>query len=86
MHRIQPREVHIAPVHHVEGTGFDGQDIQHLDIVQLAVADVDERRDRTTQIQLRVQLDGCLGRPSVEPRVDNCRAAQRTTCGKLPMT
>jgi DNA-directed RNA polymerase specialized sigma24 family protein len=35
--------------------------------VQLAVADVDEGRDRSTQVQQRVQLDGRLGRTKWRP-------------------
>ena len=62
MHRLQPCEVHIAAIHRVESARLHGQDVLHVDSVQLCVADVDEGRDRTTQVQQRVQLDGCLDR------------------------
>ena len=67
MQRVQPGEVHIAPIHHVEGAGLDRQDVQHVDVVQLAVADVDEGGDRAAQVQQRVQLDGRLGRAKRRP-------------------
>lgn len=67
MHRVQPLEVHVASIHHVEGSGFDGQDVQHVHVVQLAIADVDEGGDRTAQVQQRVQLDGRLGRAKWRP-------------------
>ena len=62
MHRVQASEVHIASIHHVEGPSFHGQDVEYVHVMQLAVADVDERRDRAAQVQQRVQLDGRLGR------------------------
>ena len=41
MQCIQPREIYIAAIHHVERTGFEGQHVQHVYVVQRAVADVD---------------------------------------------
>ena len=67
MHRVKPSEVQIASVHHVEGTSLDRQDVEYVDIVQLAVADVDEGRDRAPQVQQRMQLDGCLRRSKRRP-------------------
>ena len=61
MHLVQPRKVQIASVHDVESTRFDGQDIEHIDVSHLAVADVNEAGNAATQIQQRVQLDGRLG-------------------------
>ena len=57
----QSAEIKVTPIHHVESTGFDGQYIEHLDIGHLAFADVDKSRDRTAQIQQRVQLYRRLG-------------------------
>ena len=42
MQRVQPREVDVAAIHDVEGTGLGKQQIEHVDVVQLAVGDVDE--------------------------------------------
>jgi hypothetical protein len=60
-------EVHVAPIHHVEGAGLHGQDVEHVHIVQLAVADVDEGWNSPAQVQQRVQLDGRFGRAKRRP-------------------
>ena len=39
--RIEPLEVQVTPIHDVEGTGLDKQQVQHIDVVHLAVGDVD---------------------------------------------
>ena len=67
MHRVQARKVQVATIHHVEGTGLNRQDVQDVDLVQLAVADVEERRDRAPEVQKRVQFDGRLGRAKRRP-------------------
>ena len=61
MHLVQPSEVQVAPVHHVEGARFDGQDVQHIDLVHLAVADVNESGDGATQVQQRMHLHRRFG-------------------------
>lgn len=76
MHRVQPLEVHVAAIHHVEGPSLHGQDVEHVHVVQLALADVDERRDRAAQVQQRVQLDGRLGRAKRRP-VEQAQALHR---------
>jgi hypothetical protein len=43
MHCVLPRAVQIAHVHDVEASSFEKKDVQHVDIAQLAVADVNER-------------------------------------------
>ena len=65
---IEPFEVDVASVHDVEGAGLGQQQVQDIDVVQFAVADVQERRDVAAQIQQRVQLDGRLGRAKRCPR------------------
>ncbi len=64
MHRVQPREVQIAPIQMKEDPGFEGKNIEHIDIAQIAVADVNEAGNGATQIEQRVQLDRRLGRAS----------------------
>src|SRR5574340_959032 len=58
---IQPLEVEIAPVHHIEGARLGQQDVEHIDVVQLAIRDENERWNGATQVQQRVQLDRRLG-------------------------
>jgi hypothetical protein len=54
MHCIQPREVQIAPVHDVETARLDKKNVEHVDIVQLAIADVNEGWNRAAQVQQRM--------------------------------
>ena len=61
MYRVQALEVDVAAIHHVVGASLDRQDVEHVDVMQLAIADMDEGRDRASQIEQRVQLDGSLG-------------------------
>ena len=65
--RVQPAIVHVAAVHDVEGAGLGRQLVEHVDIVQLAVGDVDERGDAAAQVHQGVQLHGPLGRPEAGP-------------------
>ena len=67
MQFVQPGKVQIATIHHVKGTRFDRQDVEHVDIAHLAVADVDESRNSTAQIQQRVHLHRRLGRTKWRP-------------------
>src|SRR5213594_3338428 len=67
---IKPLEVDVASVHDVESTRLGQQQVQNVDVVQFAIADVDERRDVTTQVQERVQLDSRLDRAKRSPRKD----------------
>jgi len=61
MQGVQAREVQITPVQDVKGPRLDGQQVQHLHIVHLAVADVDEGWDGAAQVQQGVHLHGGLG-------------------------
>jgi len=61
MHLEQASKVYVASVHDVERARLQDQDIQHIDLVHLAVADVDEGRNGAPEVQQGVQLDGCLG-------------------------
>ena len=49
MQCIQAREIDVTAIHHVEGTRLEGQQVQHVHVVQLAVADVDEGGNRPAQ-------------------------------------
>ncbi len=61
MHLKQASKVVVASLHHVERTRLQDQDVQHIDLVHLAIADVDKGRNRASEVQQGVQLDGCLG-------------------------
>ena len=67
----------IATIHDIEGACFDRQNIQHVDVVQLAIADVNEGPDGAAQVQQRVQLDRRLGRTN-GPRPATRRPVEQT--------
>ena len=67
MQGLKALEIQVAAIHHVEGSSLEAKQVQHLDIVQLAIADVDEGGDRAPQIQQCVQLDGGFGGAEVRP-------------------
>ncbi len=56
--------------HDIKGTGFWDQDIEDVDIVQFAVADMNECRNIATQIQECVEFDCGFGLTEVRPRKD----------------
>ena len=58
----QALEVQIAPIHYIEGPRLEDQLSQHVDLVEFAVADEDERRNVAAQIQEGVQFDRRVGR------------------------
>src|SRR4029077_3429619 len=64
---IKPFEVDVSSVHDVESARLGQQQVQNVDVVQFAIADVEKRRDVAAQVQERVQLDGCLGRAKRSP-------------------
>ena len=57
MQREQATEIQITPIHHVESSCLEGQGIQHVDFVGLAIRDVDESRNIAAQIQQGMQSD-----------------------------
>ena len=65
---VQPLEVQIAAVHDIEGAGLGQQLVEHVDIVQFPVGDVNEARDVAAQIDKRVKLDCRFGRTKWCPR------------------
>jgi hypothetical protein len=70
MDGVQAGEVQLAAIHQVERARLDHQLVEDIDLVGLAVGDVDEARDRYADIQERVQLDGGLGRAERRPWID----------------
>jgi hypothetical protein len=61
MHLEKACKVQVASVHDVERSWLQNQEVQHIDLVHLAIADVNEGRNRASEVQQGVQLDGCLG-------------------------
>ena len=75
----QSIEVQISSIHDIVGSWLDGNMVQALEVVHLAVRDMDKRRDLTTDIEKGVELYRCLCPPESGPReqiqakVDSCR-------------
>ena len=65
---IQAFEVEEATIHDVESAGLGQQLVEDVDLVHLAITDVNEGGDVAAQIEQRMQLDGCLGRAERRPR------------------
>ena len=42
MEAVEPLEIEVAAIHHVEGARLGNQHVEDVDIVQFAVGDVDE--------------------------------------------
>ena len=61
VNRIQPGEVQISPVQQVKRARLDGQLVQGIDLVGLAVGDVNETGNVAPQVQQRMQFDGGFG-------------------------
>jgi len=80
---MQPFEVDVASVHDVEGARLGHQQVEDIDVVKLAIADVQKRGDVAAKVQERVQLDGRLGRAKRGPRKH--RQAQ-VDGGAIPMS
>ena len=70
----QPFEVEVGPVHDVNRRRFGNQPVERVDVVQLAVGNMDEAGDAAAQIEKRVHLHGGLG--AAEPRQGEQRQAK----------
>jgi hypothetical protein len=65
---VQALEIQIPPVEQIERARLDAQLVQRVDLVSLAIGDVNESRDIAPQIQKRVQAYRCLGTAKRCPR------------------
>lgn len=61
MHLKQTSKVDLASVHDIERARLQNQNVQHIDLEHLAIADVDKCWDTASQVQLRMELDCSLG-------------------------
>src|SRR5688500_16366131 len=49
MEAVEPLEVEVTTVHDIEGARLGNQHVEDVDVVQFAVGDVNEARNRSTQ-------------------------------------
>ena len=68
MQHMQGGEIHVAPIHDIDGTRFGEQHVERMNIVKFAVGYADEARDVAAQIEQRVHLHRCFGRTKMRPR------------------
>ena len=57
---VKPGEIEIAPIHQIEGSRFQEEMVEDIDIVDLAVGNKDNGRNTSMQIQKRVQFDSAF--------------------------
>ena len=65
---IEPLEVEKPAIHDVKGPWFRQQLVEDVDLVHLAVADMNKTGDIAPQVEQRVQFDRCLGGAKRRPR------------------
>ena len=68
MQTVKPAEIDVAAIHDIDGASLRKEQIERMDVVELAVGYMDETRDISAQIQQRVHLHRCLGRAEMRPR------------------
>ena len=61
MQHMKSCEIDVAPIHNVDRSRLQEQEIERVHVVQLAVGDVDEARNAAAQIEQCVHLHGGLG-------------------------
>ena len=66
-------EIGETPIHDVKAAGFWYQDIEHIDLVHLAVADVNEGWNVAAQVEQRMHLDRRFCLAKARPR-ENAQA------------
>ena len=63
----QPLEIEVGPIHHANRRRLRNQQVEHVDIVRLAVGNMDETWSIATQIQQRAHLHGSFGAAKRRP-------------------
>ena len=76
---VESTEIEVAAVHHIEGTGFDRQNVEDVDIVDLALGNQHKTRDISTQVDQRVKFDSSL--VASKPSPGEKRQAEVDGCG-----
>jgi len=63
----KPSKVHVAAIHHIEGTRFEEKVVEPVNIGIAGSGDVDAGRDRASQIELGMHLDPSFGASKIGP-------------------
>ena len=64
---IKPHEIEKTAIHDGEAARLRRNHVKHVDFMHFAVRNMDERRDITAQVDLRVHLHGSLGGAEMRP-------------------
>jgi len=67
MDACQPKVIDVSTIQYVEGSGFEGDPIQGVDVVNLPLRDRDEHGDRAAQVDHGVELDRGLALSKASP-------------------
>jgi hypothetical protein len=70
----QPGEIGEAPIHNVKAASFWDEDVKHVDLVHLAIRDMNKGRNIPPEVKQSMEFDGGLG--STEPGPREYREAQ----------
>ena len=65
---IQPLEIEVAAIHHIERPRLDRQLVEDVHIVHFPVGNVDKAGDVAPQVEQRMQLEGTLAATKLGPR------------------
>ena len=67
MEDIEPLEIDVPTVHHIDGSCFGNHDVQDVDVVQFALGNMDKLGDTSTQVEQSMQLDRSFGLAELRP-------------------
>ena len=67
---VKASEIDVGAIHDVDGPGFRHKQVEGMNVVQLAIRDVDEARNAAPQVEQGVHLHRRLGGAEVRPRED----------------
>ncbi|OBQ32072.1 MAG: hypothetical protein AN487_23075, partial [Anabaena sp. CRKS33] len=70
-------KVHVAAIHHIEGSRFEEQVVEPVNIGLAGSGDVDACRDRASQIELGMHLDPSFGASKIGPWEETQREIDR---------
>ena len=65
---VQPGEIDVAAIHHIEGAGFEGKMVEDLDIVHFPGGNVDKTRNVAAQVEQRMEFHRGFASAELRPR------------------
>ena len=68
LEEVQPLEIHISPIHHIEGAGLGHEAIEDVDVVDFSWGNLDKCGDGAAHIEQSVHLHRRLAGSKTRPR------------------